>query len=131
MIVSTTAPQQHLDENQLRNIYLKRIYLDSAGHALVPVNLPPGNALRKAFLHATLHMSDAQMQDYWNRRYFQGVSPPYVLASQTAVVQFVAKTPGAIGYVLACRATPGVKIVARLDVPRPATDVGDCSTDSP
>jgi ABC-type phosphate transport system substrate-binding protein len=127
VIVSSSAPQSHLDENRLRNIYLKRVYLDRAGHALVPVNLPPGNPLRQAFLHATLHMSDTQMQNYWNRKYFQGVSPPYVLGSQAAVVQFVAKTPGAIGYVRACRITPKVKVVARLTIALSAADAKGCT----
>lgn len=131
VIVSARSPQTHLPGNRLRNIYLKKVYLDSAGHALVPVNLPPGNPLRHAFLHATLRMSDTQMQDYWNRQYFQGVSPPYVLGSQAAVVQFVAKTPGAVGYVLACHVGAGVRTVASLSISVPASDIEDCPTAPP
>jgi hypothetical protein len=43
--------------------------------------------------------------------YFHGVLPPYVLASEEAVILFVSATPGAIGYVSACIPEHGVDVV--------------------
>jgi hypothetical protein len=125
VIMAHDAPATHPDSNRLRNIYLKKVFLDSAGHALIPVNLPPTDPLRKAFLHAILHMDETQTQDYWNRQYFQGVSPPYVLGSQAAVVQFVATTPGAIGYVRPCFLDARVRVIATLQL-----DLGDSAKDA-
>ena len=65
-------------------------------------------------------MSELRLQNYWNQQYFQGVSPPYVLGSEAAVVEFVAKTPGAIGYVEPCFVTADVAIVQLLTLPAAA-----------
>jgi hypothetical protein len=54
------------------------------------------------------------MQDYRNTQYFHGVPPPYVLASEKAVFEFVANTPGVIGYVSTRILTGQVKVLMYL-----------------
>lgn len=103
------------DRDTLRNIYLKKIFIDDDGQRLIPVNLPPGTPLRALFANRLVGMDEAQLADYWNRQYFQGVSPPYVLASQQAVVRFVATTPGAIGYVASCHLDDRVRVLLVID----------------
>ena len=46
---------------------------------------------------------------YWNARWFEGITPPPVLATPAAVCAFVSAEPAAIGYV-------------------PADDTGECRT---
>jgi ABC-type phosphate transport system substrate-binding protein len=123
VIVARDAPPLRLNRAMLRDIYLKKIFVDERGRALIPVNLPPDHALRLAMSHSLFHESDDALQRYWNERYFHGVRPPYVLGSQNAVLRFVAHTAGAIGYVAACRLGPAVRKVMVLPVPasqRPA-----------
>lgn len=125
VIVSSNSPVRSIDHSTLRSIYLKKIFLSKHGEVLIPVNLPADDPLRRAFSRSAIHMSDSQLRTYWNRRYFQGVSPPYVLGSQEAVVRFVASTPGAIGYVDPCYLNATVRQVLLL----PATlsaDVSHC-----
>jgi hypothetical protein len=110
-----------INDDMLREIYLKRIFVNSDGRPYIPVNLPPAHRLRDAFIFAVLHMNTLQLQAYWDHRYFQGVSPPYVLGSQTAVVKFVAMTPGAIGYVQRCNVTPEVHVILLVPLPDSAT----------
>lgn len=116
VIVSRDAPKLQLDRTTLRNIYLKKIFVDNNGNAIIPVNLPAGHLLRKAFSLQLLRETSEHLQGYWNERYFHGVRPPYVLGSQDAVLQFVAQTPGAIGYVASCRVDSGVRQVMTLVV---------------
>lgn len=128
VITGAQAPQLSFDRSTLRNVYLKRIYVDGRGQPLIPVNLPSRSPLREAFSSVALHMDDAQQQDYWDRQYYQGVSPPYVLASSSAVVRFVAQTPGAIGYVEPCAVDATVHVVLTIALPpRLAEDVPACS----
>ncbi len=127
VITSPQAPHLTLDRDTLRNIFLKKIFVDDSGQRLIPVNLPPASPLREAFFRELTHMPDAQMEDYWNRQYFQGVSPPYVLASQQAVVRFVATTPGAIGYVASCHADGSVQVVLLLTLPASADTAAACA----
>lgn len=127
IITAPGTPRLAFNQNTLRNIYLKKIFVDGSGQRLTPVNLPSGAPLRGAFAHTILHMDDGQLQDYWDKQYFQGVSPPYVLASPDAVVQFVAKTPGAIGYVAACQVDASVRVVMTVTLPsRPGDEPPAC-----
>jgi ABC-type phosphate transport system substrate-binding protein len=127
VITARSGPHLALDRNTLRNIYLKKIFVDQDRLKLNPVNLPTGSPLRDAFVQSIIHMPDAQLQDYWDREYFQGVSPPYVLGSQDAVVRFVAETPGAIGYVALCHVDATVHIALLIALPtRVVDDISGC-----
>lgn len=117
VIVAGDAPAASITPLMLRDIYLKKILLDDNGAPFIPVNLPPANPLRRGLAESLFNKSTQQLQDYWNQRYFQGITPPYVLHSQEAVVQFVAKTPGAIGYIAACRLDARVRPVLTVSVP--------------
>jgi ABC-type phosphate transport system substrate-binding protein len=111
VIASNKDSLPTISTNILREIYLKKIFVNSDGRPYIPVNLPATHQLRSAFLSDVLQMNAPQLQVYWDRRYFQGISPPYVLGSQRAVVKFVAMTPGAIGYVQRCHVTPEVHVI--------------------
>ena len=116
VIVARDTPDISINRVMLRDIYLKKIFMDDNGRPFVPVNLPPENPLRLSLAETIFNKSAQQLQDYWNQRYFQGVAPPHVLGSQEAMVQFVAKTPGAIGYIAACCLDGRVKEVLAIPV---------------
>lgn len=117
VIVAKDAPAFQIDPSILRDIYLKKIFIDEHGQTFVPVNLPPQHPLRHALTAIMFNKSMRQLQDYWNQRYFHGIAPPYVLRSQEAVVQFVAKTPGAIGYVAPCHLDDRIRQVLAIPAP--------------
>ena len=117
VITSPQTPRIVFDRYTLRNVFLRKIFVDKDGQRLIPVNLPAGSPLREVFVQEVTRLPDAQQDDYWNRQYFQGVSPPYVLASQQAVVRFVAATPGAIGYVASCYVDASVRVVFEVTLP--------------
>jgi len=114
VIVARDASVAGWDAAFLRDVFLRRVAIDAAGRRLVPVNLAPDDPLRLAFSEAVLDRTPGELQSYWNRRYFQGVSPPHVLASQEAVLRFVAATPGAVGYVAECRVDTRVRVVMHV-----------------
>ncbi|WP_296927430.1 hypothetical protein [Thiohalocapsa sp.] len=122
-VVTGAAPiDLRLDRSQLRDIFLKRVVIDRSGTALVPLNMPPDHPLRAAFSEALLGKTPEALRRFWNERYFQGVSPPYVVRSQEAMLRFVTETPGALGYVVSCRADERVRVVAELPVPQDLAD---------
>ena len=117
VIVAQDTPEFRLNITILRDIYLKKIFINEHDQEFIPLNLPPEHVLRRAFSLALFNKGAQELQNYWNQRYFHGITPPYVLASPQAVVQFVAKTPGAIGYIPPCDLDPQVKQVLSLPVP--------------
>lgn len=117
VIVGADTADTSLDRTLLRDVFLRKIFLDAGGQPYVPVNLPPDNPLRRSLADILFNKSTGELQDYWNQRYFQGITPPYVLDSQEAVIQFVARTPGAIGYIAACLVDARIKQVLALSAP--------------
>lgn len=95
---------------ELTLVYKRKKLFWSDGSKVQPVNLPAANPYRRAFSQAVLGASPEELEKYWNDLYFHGISPPFVLSSRNAVVQFVAETPGAIGYVPYCSADSRVEV---------------------
>ena len=111
-----------MSKRLLAQIYRKQVVLDDNGVRLHPVNLPASHPLRTFFSQAVFRRSPLEMAGYWNEQYFQGISPPHVVASQEAVMRFVANTPGAIGYVAACKVDKRVRVIYRLKLKKKLTD---------
>jgi hypothetical protein len=64
------------------------------------VDLRPGDPARRNFSEIVLKRSVGAVRSYWQQRIFSGRDvPPPELDSETSVVAYVAKFPGAIGYV--------------------------------
>ena len=107
-----TAP---LTAAELALLY-RRQKLFLGGRRAQPVNLPTQHPLRRWFSQQVLGRTPEELDGYWRDQYFNGVLPPYVLASEEAVIRFVAATPGAIGYVSACGpADRRVRVLLQLE----------------
>lgn len=87
------------DVETVRRIFLLRQRFWPDGSAAHPVNLPASSEVRGAFSMAAFGQTVQQMAPYWNERYFHGTRPPPTLASEAAVVLFLERTPGGVGYV--------------------------------
>ncbi|HZD04805.1 MAG TPA: hypothetical protein VE173_07800, partial [Longimicrobiales bacterium] len=87
------------DVDLLRRLFLLRQRFWPDGETAHPVNLPASSALRQRFSLEVLGQSVQELAPYWNERYFHGTRPPPTVASQAAVLLFVARTPGGVGYV--------------------------------
>jgi len=117
IVVPKDETRTGIRHEDLARIFRRKLRVSATGRVLVPVNLPVSHPLRQAFTRALLGHSPESMRDYWNEQYFHGISPPYVLASQEAVIRFVSHTPGAIAYILDCRLDARVRAIFRLAVP--------------
>jgi ABC-type phosphate transport system substrate-binding protein len=99
VVVNADVPGDSLTTGTVRRIYLRRQRFWRDGTLVAPVNLPATSAVRDAFSLAVLGRSPRDMVEFWNDAYFHGIQPPPVLDSQRAVLLYVARTPGAVGYV--------------------------------
>ena len=102
VIAAPGATDHPLSRESVALIFRRKQNYWENGTRIQPVNLPPAHPLRREFSRAILGQPPEALEDYWREMYFHGVLPPHVLASEEAVVLFVASTPGAIGYVSTC-----------------------------
>jgi len=88
-----------LEASQIRRVFLLRQRFWSDGTPVAPVNLPASSPLRETFSRLVLGQSTRDLAEYWKDLYFHGTQPPPVLDSEEAVLLYVARTRGGIGYV--------------------------------
>ena len=109
-----------LGVDELAQVYRRR-RLFVAGVRVQPVNLPSTHPLRRYFSQQVLHKTPEELEGYWQDQYFNGIVPPFVLASEEAVMRFVASTPGAIGYVTLCAVDRRVSVLLTIEGGPPCT----------
>jgi len=114
VVAQRSSPLHSLPLETLKLVYLRKLLLDSNGNRWIPLNLPSSHELRQAFSLALFKKLPEEQESFWNEQYFQGINPPQVLASEEAVLRFVAITPGAIGYVRLRNVDDRVKVVKTL-----------------
>jgi hypothetical protein len=114
VVLAKAAPVRTLRLGDLALIYRRKQLLWKDGTKVNPVNLPANNPLRRMFSQAVLGATPEDLDRYWNDMYFHGVSPPFVLSSDEAVLRFVAQTRGAIGYVSYCSVAGRAHVVLIL-----------------
>ena len=100
VIVHPSNPLRVAERELVAETFLKKTTRWPGGEQIRPVDLRPGDQVRRRFSEIVLKRSVGAVRSYWQQRIFSGRDvPPPELDSETSVVAFVAKTPGAIGYV--------------------------------
>ena len=106
LVVHRTNPASEVTPELVAEAFLKKTTRWGNGETIRPVDLPPDSAIRRRFSASVLKRSVAAVRSYWQQRIFTGRDvPPPELDSDEAVVRYVAKYEGAIGYV-----APGAKL---------------------
>lgn len=122
VIVHADVPVTVLTRDVVRRIFLLRTRFWHDGARISPVNLAPVSPLRDSFSHAVLGQSTRDLTNFWNDLYFHGTLPPPSVESETAMLLYVSRTPGAIGYVSRDAVTgqpPGIRVVLAVDASMP------------
>jgi len=115
IITNKSSNIEDISLKTLRKIYLKKkLFIN--GQKVIPVNLSSSSKLRKIFQEKVLKMDEEELNIYWNEICFNGTSPPLVLSSEKAVLDFVKKIKNAIGYVSADKVDKEVKVIRIIEV---------------
>lgn len=114
VIAHPSVSAASLSQDELTAIYLLKTTTWQSGANIVPVNREAASSERNVFSEAILRQPANTLSAYWNQMHFKGKVPPLVQESDQAVLAFVQKVPGAIGYIRATVAPQNVKIVARV-----------------
>ena len=100
VIVHPDNPSTSLSRDALTDSFLKRTTRWGDGETIRPVDQRSDSAVRRRFSDSVLQRSVAAVKSYWQQRIFSGRElPPPELESDEAVVSYVMKHRGAVGYV--------------------------------
>ncbi|MAD76196.1 MAG: phosphate ABC transporter substrate-binding protein [Rheinheimera sp.] len=109
-VIVNPAQNSAVTSDELTRLYTGR------SSVLVAVNLAESLPLRGQFDEKGVGRSSAQLKSHWAKLVFTGKgTPPLELATEAAVIDYVAQNPDAIGYVDAASVTDAVKVVLTLN----------------
>ena len=114
VIVNSSVEVRSLTASEVSSIYLLKSTVWPDGARIVPVNREAASEARERFSRTVLRQDNAVLSAYWNEMHFKGRLPPLIQESDQAVLAFVQKVPGALGYIDAATAPVNVKVVWRL-----------------
>ena len=99
-----------IERGFVADLFLKKITRWPGGEVIRAVDLRPDSLVRRRFTESILKRSVGAVRSYWQQRIFSGRDvPPVELDSEDGVVAFVAKYPGAVGYVSGATKLVGVR----------------------
>lgn len=116
-VVTHAERRGELRTEDVARIYLRQRRFWPDGSPILPVNRNARSGERELFTRLVFGEGSRDLRNYWNRLYFQGVLPPPTLASEEAVLRFVAVERNAIGYVRATRVDDSVRVLLYLGPP--------------
>jgi ABC-type phosphate transport system substrate-binding protein len=100
IVVNPKNPIASANREFLNDAFLKKTTRWKDGESLRPVDQRADSSARKRFSESVLKRSVAAVRSYWAQRIFSGRGvPPPELDSDEAVVEYVLKHRGAVGYV--------------------------------
>lgn len=112
LIVNEASPVKSLRSEEVQRFMLGKTTKWAHGLQVQPVDQAPNSSIRAAFSRDVLEKSISAVKGYWQSQIFSGRGvPPTELQSDDAVVDFVRRNPGAIGYVSSGATLDGVKAV--------------------
>lgn len=112
VIVNSESPITTVERKFLADLFLKKATQWPHLEVARPVDLRTDTPARRAFSEDILRRSVAAVKSYWQQSVFSGREvPPPELESDAAVVQFVLRHRGAVGYVSGATNVGGARIL--------------------
>lgn len=112
IIVHPDNPSTGESRTFLSDAFLKKVTQWRDGHTIKPVDQHHRSAVREDFSKRVLRRSVAAIREYWQQRIFSGRGvPPPELPSDEAVVDYVLRNRGAVGYVRADTNLRGARVL--------------------
>jgi ABC-type phosphate transport system substrate-binding protein len=109
IIANQSVPASSISADELKGIFLATKTSLSDGSHVEPV-LEKEGATHTAFLKTYIGKTSSALETYYRSLVFTGkASMPKTLATDAQVIEYVAKTKGAIGYIDAAATASGVK----------------------
>lgn len=112
IIAHPSVQVETLSQAQLRSIYLMRQVVWPDGVAIRVFTLPARSAANLQFCREQLQMFPYQLERVWQKLTYSGTgTPPTELQDLQVMLQTIAATPGAIGYIEKQDETQVVKVI--------------------
>jgi ABC-type phosphate transport system substrate-binding protein len=108
IVVNLQSSDEDITTSDLAAIYLGRKSSWESGRRIAPALPAERDSLTQSFIRDVLHKSANQYRSYWKRRLFSGGGGlPKTLRPTAEMLEYVERTPGAIGIIAPSAETEG------------------------
>ena len=115
VVVNVDNPVDDISFEELVNVFLGKSRQIADGVKVVPIDQLEGEAARVEFYDKVIRKSPSQLNSYWSRLIFAGKGrPPYAVADDQEVLEFVSANPSMIGYVDMTAVDDSVKVILTI-----------------
>ncbi|TRW92689.1 hypothetical protein [Candidatus Methylobacter oryzae] len=114
IIANKSLPIAQLAKDDIAAIYLLKKKHWENGDDIMPINLPAQADARNRFTAEIFDSTPEKLGSYWDKMLFKGETPPVTQNSEQAVVLFVERIKGAIGYVETKPQSSQIKILQQF-----------------
>ncbi len=112
VITNKSTGVDALTAAQVKSLFLQKEKSFSDGSSVVLADQSNGSAVRDEFGNKILGKSPKKLKRYWSKRVFAGKGvPPKVVGDDSAMKEWVAKTPNSLGYISADALDDSVKVL--------------------
>jgi len=113
VIVNNSNTVNSLTNKEVSDLFLKKKTKWPSGTMVVPVDLSSGSSVRENFSQKIHGKSTTAIRSFWQQAAFAGTaSAPVEKSNDEDIIEFIKKTPGAIGYVSSSTTLNGVKTIS-------------------
>jgi ABC-type phosphate transport system substrate-binding protein len=100
VVVNAANPVASITKAELVDLFLKKATAWENGEKVSPVDLSENSSARMGFSKLVLGKTIDQIKAYWNYKIFSGLdTPPPVMNTDRAVLDFISENRYAIGYI--------------------------------
>jgi ABC-type phosphate transport system substrate-binding protein len=114
IIANKELPIAQLEKSDIAAIYLLKKKHWENGDDIMPINLPATADARNRFTAEIFDSTPEKLGSYWDKMLFKGEMPPVTQSSEQAVIMFVERIKGAIGYVETKPQSSQIKILQQF-----------------
>ncbi|MDD5228853.1 MAG: hypothetical protein PHN45_06855 [Methylococcales bacterium] len=114
IIANKNLPTTQLEKSDIAAIYLLKKKHWENGDDIMPINLPATADARTHFTAQVFDSTPEKLGSYWDKMLFKGETPPVMQNSEQAVIMFVERINGAIGYVETKPQSSQIKILQQF-----------------
>lgn len=112
IITHKSVPADTLKEEDVKNIFIGKITSWSDNQKINFVTLPNDDDIHRAFLKKFVKRTPAQYSRFWKKQIFTGKGKtPKSFQTERDLLEYVASTVGAIGYVSTGQITDDIKVL--------------------
>lgn len=102
-----------VDATTLQRLYTGRA-IEIDANPVTVINAPAGSPVRARFLASFVQMDEERYRAYWTvRRHVGKGAPPREINGAAELIDFVMRSPGAVGYIDGAASRPGLNVIAR------------------